>query len=297
MIRSQTALHPNLPNPFRFFELTERDLANPSEELVNTLQNTFEDGSILIIRGLIPQNLNSFLEMPSAFFPDWVPPVEDIDILKTPINENHALWPFFQNSNTISQFQNLLPDFQKSWQTQHKRLFPNYSYSHEYWSWRFNEMSLGFLHLDVPPPYPEHQMRNFINLSLRPRVIQVGPSLESLIHKFYDSCQLFDFKNLNNEEFLKAIKQRLFKRLAFEDHYLPRHILWLAPGDIWISHSSLITHGIVFGEKTTCYECRIPTDQLRNHEANFHKKMERIKNNDCKTAYDFPIEGDLEITF
>jgi hypothetical protein len=152
-----------------------------------------------------------------------------------------------------------------------------------------NAMDLGYLHLDVPPIYKEHQMRSFMNLSRRPRIIEIGPSLESLIAKFYRAAQLSELVHLNATDYLQEVKNRLFKKLKLEDYYLPRHTLRLAPGALWISHSSLITHGLVYGEKTVCLETRIPAEQIANQNRTFHSILERVKKNQVKDAEDFPL--------
>lgn len=288
-LESQILLNPYLKNPFVSFDLRKKDFMAPSRELTDNLQKSFEDGNIIVIEGLKPENLDFFLDLPPALFSQWVPPLEDLDILKKPIDSEHPFWSFYPDVDQIAHFQNRLESFQKSWEPLQQNLFPNYQYQKRYWSWRMNAMDLGYLHLDVPPLYKEHQMRSFMNLSRRPRIIEVGPTLESLIAKFYHSANLAELVHLNATDYLQEIKVRLFKKLKFEDHYLPRHVLRLAPGAIWISHSSLITHGLIYGEKTVCLETRIPPQQIKNQEKTFHSIFERVKKNQIKEAEDFPL--------
>ena len=152
-----------------------------------------------------------------------------------------------------------------------------------------NEMELGYLHLDVPPKYSEHQMRSFMNLSRRARIIEVGPTFESLIAKYYFSEKLDELKHLEATDYLQEIKNRLFKKLKLDEHYLPRHSLRLAPGAIWISHSSLITHGIVYGEKTACLETRIPPEKIRKKERLFSRIFEDVKHQRGSTSEEFTV--------
>ena len=188
--------------------------------MTESLHTDFENNKIIILEGIVPENLEFFLDHPSAEFPDWVPPVMDHKILKPVIDSNHPFWPFCPNREGIVDFQKKMIPFQKSWEAIHKKLF-SYKYEAEYWSWRFNKMDLGFLHLDIPPTnYPEHQMRSFMNLSRRPRILQIGPTTESLIKKFYDKEELGNM-NLNNSDYLKELKKRLFNDKGFEDFYLP----------------------------------------------------------------------------
>ncbi|MBY0384025.1 Kdo hydroxylase family protein [bacterium] len=288
-METQYALNPKLSNPFVMFDLTLKDLKSPDLSLRHSLQDEFEKGKILVIEGLRPENLDFFLDLPAARFNEWVPPVEDHEILAEPVNSSHAFWSFYPNQESILNFQQKLQAFQESWEPLQQNLFPNYQYQKRYWSWRMNAMDLGYLHLDVPPLYKEHQMRSFMNLSRRPRIIEVGPTLESLIAKFYRSANLTELVHLNATDYLQEIKVRLFKKLKFEDHYLPRHVLRLAPGAIWISHSSLITHGLIYGEKTVCLETRIPPQQIKNQDKTFHSIFERVKKNQIKDAEDFPL--------
>ena len=288
-METQYALNPHLKNPFVMFDLKLKDLESPEPSLVRALQEEFEKGKILIIEGLRPENLDFFLDLPAAQFAQWVPPVEDHEILAEPVNSSHSFWSFYPNQECILNFQQKLQAFQESWEPQQQNLFPNYQYKKRYWSWRMNAMDLGYLHLDVPPLYKEHQMRSFMNLSRRPRIIEIGPSLESLVAKFYHSANLAELVHLNATDYLQEIKVRLFKKLKFEDHYLPRHVLRLAPGAIWISHSSLITHGLIYGEKTVCLETRIPPQQIKNQDKTFQSIFERVKNNQIKDAEDFPL--------
>jgi hypothetical protein len=246
-------------------------------------------GKVIVIEGLKPEALDYFLDLPPAHFSEWVPPVEDHEILQESIDSEHPFWRFYPNIKTIKDFQINLRAFQKSWEPLQKKLFPAYFYEKKYWSWRFNAMDLGYLHLDVPPPYKEHQMRSFMNLSRRPRIIEFGPDLESLISKFYDSEKLSEIQNLNTTDYLQEIKNRLFKRLKLDEHFLPRHSLRLAPGAIWISHSSLITHGLVYGEKTVCLETRIPAEYLKNPEKNFHVIIDNVKKNKISNPQKFDL--------
>ncbi len=286
---SQFSLNPNLKNPFVEFDLTHSDILAPSRELVDSLQNNFEDGNILIIEGLVPESLEYFLDQPAVRFSEWVPPVEDHEILNDNILSTHPFWAFYPHEPTIRRFQHHLRLFQESWEPLQKNLFPRYEYKRRYWSWRMNQMDLGYLHLDVPPLYKEHQMRSFMNLSRRARIIEVGPSLESLIAKYYSSEKLDELKHLNATDYLQEIKSRLFKKLKLDEHYLPRHVLRLAPGAIWISHSSLITHGIVYGEKTVCLETRIPAEQIRKKERIFSRILEDVKHQRSSTCDDFKV--------
>ncbi len=286
---SQFSLNPNLKNPFVEYDLTPSDILAPSRDLIESLQNNFEDGKILVIEGLVPDSLDYFLDQPAVQFPEWVPPVEDHEILNDNINATHSFWPFYPDEPTIRRFQHHLRRFQESWEPLQKNLFPRYEYKKRYWSWRMNQMELGYLHLDVPPVYSEHQMRSFMNLSRRPRIIDVGPTLESLIAKYYGSEKLHELSHLNATDYLQEIKNRLFKKLKFEDQHLPRHVLRLAPGAIWISHSSLITHGIVYGEKTVCLETRIPTDQIRKKERSFNRILEDVKHQRASKTEDFKV--------
>jgi hypothetical protein len=286
---SQFSLNPNLKNPFVEYDLTPSDILAPSRDLVDSLQDNFEDGKILIIEGFIPKSLEYFLDQPGVRFPDWVPPVEDHEILKDEINSTHPFWQFYPDEVKIRSFQHHLRQFQESWEPLQRNLFPRYDYKKRYWSWRMNEMELGFLHLDVPPRYKEHQMRSFMNLSRRARIIEVGPTFESLIAKYYSSEKLDELRHLDATDYLQEIKNRLFKKLKLDEHYLPRHSLRLAPGAIWISHSSLITHGIVYGEKTVCLETRIPAEQIRKKERLFSKIFEDVKHQRGSTSEDFKV--------
>lgn len=277
---TQCALNTRLSNPFVFFDLSKEDCNAPSEQLKRDLQRDFESGKIIVIEGFHPENLEYFLNMPSVEFPEWVPPVEDHKIMTTPVDDQHPFWSFYPDAQTILEFQKNMIPFQESWEQFHQKLFPEYDFSAMYWSWRMNKMDLGYLHLDIPPGYKEHQQRCFMNLSQRARVLEVGPTLESLISHFYHSEELEQYSHLNTTEYLTEIKKHLFKKLKLDEHHLPRHTLRLASGAIWISHSSLITHGIVYGEKTVCLETRIPPHQIKNSGNEFSKVMERVKSND-----------------
>ena len=276
---SQVALNPRLNDPFAFYELKPTDVLQPKPSLTQAIQQDFESGKIIVIEGFHPENLQFFLDIPAAIFPEWVPPVEDHRILSQPVNEQHPFWEFYPDKERITHFQEKMQPFQKSWEDFHSRLFPNYDFTAQYWSWRMNQMELGYLHLDIPPGYKEHQQRAFMNLSRRARVLEVGPTLESLIAHFYDSENLAQYRNLGVKDYFTEIKKHLFKNLHLDEHYLPRHTLRLSPGAIWISHSSIITHGIVFGEKTVCLETRIPPAQIANKENEFSSILDRVKSN------------------
>lgn len=288
-VETQIALNPQLKNPFVLYELSSQDLGNPSRQLQEQLQNDFELGRIIVLEGLQPENLEYFLKIPSVHFSQWVPPVEDHEILKIPVDASHPFWSFYPNKETLMEFQEKLISFQSSWEHIHKKLFSQYHYKKRYWSWRFNHMDLGYLHLDVPPPYQEHQMRCFMNLSQRARILEIGPSLESFIHKFYEEYRLEEIKHLETTDYLQEIKSRLFKENHFDEHFIPRHTLRLSPGAVWISHSSLITHGLVYGEKTVCLEIRIPPEQIKNQERYFHRIMQKVKINDLSGVDSFSL--------
>jgi hypothetical protein len=286
---SQASLNSKLKNPFVFYSFKNLDVLNLTIEFTDTLQDHFEDGKIIILEDLKVKNLDFFIDLAYAEFKTWVPPLEDDKILNSKIDSQHVLWNYFGNNNIIESIQSHLTPFQKHWSEIYKLLFPRYIPKFEYWSWRLNKMDLGYLHFDVPPPYPEHQMRSFMNLSTRPRILEIGPTLEDITTKFYDSFNLDRYKSLNTTDYLTMIKKLFFKDQNFENFHLPRHILQLAPGAIWISHSSLISHGLIFGEKTVCLESRIPSEQIKNVSRRFDKVMQSVKNNTCEDYQDFEL--------
>lgn len=284
---SQIALVPDLPNPFRLFDLSESDVRAPSQGLKSEIKELFETNHILIFEGFRPENFDYFLYKPPSIFRDWVPPVFDHEILED-IHPGHQLLKFY-DENEVLEFQKMIGPFQKSFEEFHDRLFEGYSTVRRMWSWRMNKMELGYLHLDVPDNYEEHQMRTFINLGRRARVLEFGPSFESLVKKEYEKSKLFEFNDLDNHNYFQAIKERVFKAREYDEFHLPRHYLRLAPGAFWVSHSSMMTHGLVFGEKTVCYETRIPAADLIYPENHFNKVVARAKQNKHTSAYDYTL--------
>lgn len=268
-MKSQIALNSGLANPFALFDLE----SSPFEPL----SHAFEQGKVLVIEGACPDEIDFFINLPKKSFPEWVPPVFDSKILRD-IDDEHVLWNYYQDRELIVEFQKKMQSFQQSWEELHRKMFPSYKFADLMWSWRMNSMDLGFLHFDIPESnFKEQQMRSFINLSERPRIIEFGPTLEELVKKFFKSESLERFWELPPDLFIEKLKTDLLKKHNFEDLYLPRHYLTLAPGAMWICNAFLITHGLVFGEKTVCLEARIQPETLNNPQSHFHKIVDSIK--------------------
>jgi hypothetical protein len=284
MIKSQIALHSQLANPFYHLDLRE-DVANST-----SLKNQFEDNKIILIDGLPMDYISPFLSWPSTTFPDWVAPLMSTTIREASISAEHPLFPYCNSLLRVEEFVVHLNNFERWFAKELRTLFPSYTPSKEIFSWRFNKMDLGYLHLDIPPDTVDHQFRAFVNLSHRPRIIEVGPSLEELMAKFSEHDDLEKWSDLPASNFLQAIKERFFKQQGLEDFYLPRHTLRLAPGALWICHSSLITHGLVFGEKTVCCEWRIPVNQLEDPESSFQYRLQRARSGKSATLWGY--DGD-----
>jgi hypothetical protein len=284
MIKSQIALHSQLSNPFYHLDLRGDTVSSKN------LQNHFEDNKIILIDGLSLDYMSPFLSWPSTTFPDWVPPLMSTAIRSAPVSADHPLLPYCNSLKRIEEFVAYLDTFEDWFAKELRSLFPAYKPSQEIFSWRFNKMDLGFLHLDIPPVTDDHQFRAFVNLSHRPRILEIGPTLEELLAKVSEREDLDQWHDLSASNFLQVIKERFFKRQGFEDFYLPRHTLRLAPGALWICHSSLITHGLVFGEKTVCCEWRIPVGQLKDPGSSFQSRLEQARSVRSKAHWDY--DGD-----
>lgn len=278
MIKSQLALHPELADPFYYLDLDQSNLDTEA------LRKAFENNRLLLVDGLNTTTLDQWMDWPTSLFHEWVPPVMSTAIRNAPIDEAHPLWPFYQSYETIKKFRDLMNKFEVDFSKQLKHLFPFYQPRLQIYSWRFNKMDLGYLHLDIPPETEDHQFRAFVNLSRRPRLIEIGPSVEELLSKIDDPDFFESTKDENIPNFFKSLKQKFFKKQGMEDFFLPRHYLRLAPGAIWICHSSLITHGLIYGEKTLCCEWRIPTDQLESPRKSFQSRIANARINKASPA-------------
>ena len=206
MLLSQVALNAKLKNFFSFYSFKRGGLDSIR------LDEDFESGQVIVIDDLSVANLDFFKELKTVIFPDWVPPVFSSKILKTP-NEVNELWKFYPCREHIEVFQEKMKPFEESLTKTIKKLFPVYSFNELMFSWRMNELNLGNLHFDIPESdFPEQQIRFFVNLSERPRIIEFGPTFEEIVKSFYLSDHLSQYSELSYDKFVEVVKFEIIKK-------------------------------------------------------------------------------------
>lgn len=271
-LKSQFAINDKLENPFHHITFSE---SSEIEDLA--LEEIFEAGKVIVIDNWVPKELDFFFEARGIVFDEWRPPIYSSRILKE-ANDKNDLWDYYPDKSFIELFQKNIIKFQNIYEDFLRGIFPSYEFEKLMFSWRMNELSLGNLHFDIPESsFSEHQIRLFVNLSKRPRVIEFGPTFEQIVKKFLKEDNLSDYFNLDYDKFLEVVKAKTIQARKFEDHILPRHFLSLAPGSIWISNAFNILHGVVFGEKTVCLEGRIFEVSLKNPLSCFKNKYSEIR--------------------
>lgn len=265
---SQVALHPELENPF-FFVGGEKSSAD--------LCDLFESGKVLIFDQVPLPGMDYFLSHPGRWYPDWIPPIFS-SMVQKPLNESHALHAICENDADILNFQAQAQTLESAWSTLVKGLFPDYQWDYFSFSYRLNHMALGNLHLDVPDTeYEGHQFRWFINLDTRPRILAIGPSVFELARMFWEERNLATLRDLPVHEFIKQFRRAVLDTTVFKERELPRHYLTLDPGSMWLSHSSYISHGLVYGRKTACLEGRVHPSTLRNPRRHFNSMIRALQ--------------------
>ncbi len=270
MIESQIALNSNLSN--YFVHIKEGSLAD------HNFEDLFESYKVIVLDGFKISNLEFFASLPKTSFDEWIPPVFQKE-LNVKINESHPLWKFYPNRDVILAFQQESALLIEQVESLIREKMSSYEFSSISCSWRMNAMDKGLLHFDVPEEsYENHQVRYFINLSARPRIIEFGPTLEEFLSHHRNHPKLKEWLQLSHHEFHSRLKYDLIKPSGYEDSILPRHYLSLAPGSIWIGNAFSVLHGLVFGEKTVCLEGKIKPQSLNKpEESSFESKMKRLR--------------------
>lgn len=273
---SQVALHPQLSNPFIFADLKSESMASVQSRL-GDFHDVFESGKIFVLDGLPVENLDFFLDHPGKWYPDWIPPIFSQKIKKK-LNPDHALRPICENDQDILEFQQRMEPFEQSWLHHLFALFPRYQWEKVEFSYRFNHLALGSLHLDVPERlYETHQFRWFMNMDRRPRILSVGPTIFELAELYWEEKQLWRFADLPVHEFIGALRAETLDKTINRERGLPRHYLTLDPGALWLAHSSYISHGIVYGRKTTCLEGQILPNSLKSPSRHFNSLVRALQ--------------------
>lgn len=273
---SQAALHPALSNPFIFADFHQKGIGGLSQ-MGGDIHDLFEAGKVIIIDGLPLERLDFFLNHPGRFYHDWIPPIFSNKIRKQ-ISSAHALHAICNNDDEILSFQNNLEPFEESWTHFLYQIFHRYQWDHMSFSYRFNHLMLGSLHLDVPDmAYEGHQFRWFVNLDSRPRILALGPTIFEIAEQYWFEKKLHQFADLPVHEFIGALRSLTLDKTVNREREMPRHYLTLDPGALWLSHSSYISHGIVYGRKTACFEGHIRPESLKNPRRHFNSMIRALQ--------------------
>lgn len=274
---SQIAYHPELKNPFLQFDWKRDELGRRVEAEPLFLARPFEAGQIAVIDGMPLDGLEYFVDHAGKRFEDWVPPVFSSAVQRA-AHSGHPLWNYCQDESEFKEFQSQALRLQRDWGAKLQQLFPLYRFAETLYSYRLNHMDLGYLHLDIPPePYEEQQLRFFINADTRPRILAVGPTIFELAEKYWDEKKLDRFTDLPPHQFVEAIRRETLDQTINKERGLPRHYLTLDPGAAWISHSSFISHGLVYGRKTICLETRIEPSSLHDQRRHFNTMLRELQ--------------------
>jgi hypothetical protein len=270
-LASQIALNKQLADPFVIIDFQKQgDLFTKNDRV---LTEFFEEGKIIIFDNFHFFDLEYYLQQPGKWFPDWIPPIFSHRLQK-PVQENHVLKVLYDKDEEIRQFQAESQRYEEAWKNAAKKLFPFYEWEMFEFSYRFNHMDLGNLHLDVPDKaYEGHQFRWFINMDTRPRILAIGPTIFELAEKYWEEKRLFEWAHLPVHQFVGKLRQLVLDETIFKEREMPRHYLTLDPGSLWLAHSSYISHGLVYGRKTACLEAHVNPKTLLRQERHFNKMI------------------------
>lgn len=271
------ALHQSLKDPFLILNCKNDQLLPIHGKMEGDLTDSFEKGKVIVFDNLHFHDLNYLISQPGKWYSDWVPPVFSKDIRKS-IQVDHVLRDYYQSDEQIKNFQNQIQLFENAWLILQKKLFPQYRWKLNEFSYRFNHMSLGFLHLDVPDSaYEEHQFRWFINLDTKPRILTVGPTIFELAYNYWDEMKLDELKDLEPHHFIGELRKRVLDETIYREREMPRHYLTLDPGSLWLAHSSYVSHGLIYGRKTACLEGHIDPSSLRHPTRHFNALIRALQ--------------------
>jgi hypothetical protein len=287
-LASQVALNPQLKNPFVIldFEKLSMGSSQPSD-----LSEMFEAGKVMVFDNLHFCDLEYFFSQPGKWFPDWIPPIFGHRLQK-PINDSHTLRALYDKDEEIKQFQMASALFEQAWKQSAISLFPSYQWELFEFSYRFNHMDLGNLHLDVPDKaYEGHQFRWFINLDQRPRILAIGPTIFQLAKMFWVEKKIYQWTHLPVHEFVGKLRQLVLDQTIFKERELPRHYLTLDPGSLWLAHSSYISHGLVYGRKTACLEAHVAPHSLKDPHLHFNTMIRQLQKHGPSDFRD--LEGEI----
>lgn len=276
---SQVALHPELKNPFEFADARLLDSA-----MVRRLQDSFENGKVLVVENLSLEAADFFMDHPGRWYPSWIPPLTSEQVFASNCNP-HPLESICNGATDIEDFQKSARVLESSWLSLAQRMFGTYSWKSYWFSYRFNHMALGRLHLDVPEEtYEEHQLRFFVNFDREPRILTIGPTIFELAKMFWKEFRIDEIRHLPNHLFIGEFRKRILDDTTFKFQDLPRHYLTLNPGAGWVSHSSYISHGLIFGRKTACMEIYLRPETMLTPSKSFSNQLRRLKQNGPEMA-------------
>ncbi len=274
---SQVAIHKDLKDRFVILDYKSGRGVPTYGTLGSTPSEAFEEGKLLVFDNLNFHDLSYFFEQPGKWYPDWVPPLFSQSIQRS-IEPDHVLREYYQDDHQIRDFQRHAQNFELAWLKVQQEIFPHYKWELNEFSYRFNHMSLGFLHLDVPDKtYEEHQFRWFINLDKKPRILTIGPTIFELAHSLWNQMNLKELSHLPPHSYIGEIRKRILDDTVYRERELPRHYLTLDPGSLWLAHSSYISHGLVYGQKTACLEGHIKPSTLRNPHRHFNSLLREMQ--------------------
>lgn len=274
---SQVALNTNLSNCFQFYDFEKEMMPLQKGCYGEDLAQSFEAGKIIVFDNLKISNISFFLNQPGKWFPDWIPPIFGRKIRKE-ISADHVLRQLYDSAEEIEQFKNHAAGFEDSWAELAQTLFPKYDWDYKEFSYRFNHMDLGNLHLDVPDKaYEGQQFRWFINLDVRPRILAIGPTIFELAELFWEKLKMEDIQNLPVHQFIGKLREISLDKTIYKERELPRHYLTLDPGSLWLAHSSYVSHGLVYGRKTACFEGHVRPSSLLNPTRHFNSMIRALQ--------------------
>jgi len=127
-------------------------------------------------------------------------------------------------------------------------LFPDYRFVRREVSWRFSPTGPEEMHIDSFGRDDDRQyVRFFLNVDSEPREWAVGPRLDELTARYYETAGLADLKDRSGNAYCRAINRHVYD--GPDGAGMARHRISFRQGELWLCDSRLVSHQIVRGRR------------------------------------------------
>lgn len=169
-----------------------------------------------------------------------------------------------QNRKAAGRLQALISRVTQLLRARAVALFPTYKFVGEDITWRLTPTESEDIHYDSYEEHGKefHGLRMFINLDSAPRLWGVGPKIQHSIAKYAKLLPAVEQVNPNK------YNDSVNKFLPWTE--IPRHYVAFATNNLWLVHSQIVAHEIVFGRKMIGCTFQVDPSSVLDQSKLFH---------------------------